>query len=219
MPRKRRPLFLISIRRLYPPKSKFRVTLRPTCAASCSELFTLPARHSSQRKDQLASVPAKLLETRSRRIFDLSTLASPSFLSHFCLQNIISWIRWKDRYRYASNSTKVRLRRKGVTSNLFLESFDRYCFESFLDVSENERIDFNIKTVLMSGITCHARREIFCPKIEIFSQFQVYLSITQAEQMIWWYHNDKYKKKATNYCIIYGSVARYGPQSVASASG
>ena len=33
-------------------------------------------------------------------------------------------------------------------------------------------------------MTCHARREFFCPKIATFSQFQVYLSITQTKQII-----------------------------------
>ena len=33
-------------------------------------------------------------------------------------------------------------------------------------------------------MTCHARQEYLVPKIAIFSQFKVYLSITQAKQII-----------------------------------
>ena len=56
---------------------------------------------------------------------------------------------------------------------------------------------------------------IFCPKIAIFSQFQVYLGITQAKQIINLlllnnfypmisYDTDEFKKKVTNYCVRFG---------------
>ena len=70
-------------------------------------------------------------------------------------------------------------------------------------------------------MTCHAR-----PKIAIFSQLQVYLSTTQAKQIInLLLLNNLYlmisyrrvqKESDELYTVL---VTRYGPQSVASASG
>ena len=53
-----------------------------------------------------------------------------------------------------------------------------------------------------------AWRRIFCSKIAIFPQFQVYLSI-KAKQIIYyfstisiqWHHTDEFEKKTTNLCI------------------
>ena len=82
-----------------------------------------------------------------------------------------------------------------------------------------------------AGMTCHARRESLVQKLQRFLNFkyiQAYLS--QAKQITnllllskflssdEFYRTDGLKKKATN-CCIRSLVTRYGPQSVASASG
>ena len=76
-------------------------------------------------------------------------------------------------------------------------------------------------------MSCTSR--IFRPKIATFSQLQVYLNATQAKQMInLVLLNNSYpvdiiptssKEKESDEFIVHGSVARYGPQSIASASG
>ena len=56
---------------------------------------------------------------------------------------------------------------------------------------------------------------IFCPKIAVFSQFQVYLKITQAKRVtdllrlnnfypVMSYRRVRMKKKATNCCVRFG---------------
>ena len=66
----------------------------------------------------------------------------------------------------------------------------------------------------------------FGPKLQQFSQFQVYLSTTRAKQVINLLLLDHFypmvsqeqvqkKRKTTSYCI-YGLVTRYGPQSAGS---
>ena len=74
------------------------------------------------------------------------------------------------------------------------------------------------------GTTCHARRELFVPKLQYFSQFSVYLSKTeQAKQIInslvlnHFYSVMSYpvRRRKKRWIIVYGLVNRYGPQSVA----
>ena len=79
------------------------------------------------------------------------------------------------------------------------------------------------KWISSAGMTCHARREFFVPKIAIFSQFQVYLSIIQAEQTINllllhnFYPVISYRRiqKDSDELLYRVLVTRYGPQSVA----
>ena len=65
-----------------------------------------------------------------------------------------------------------------------------------------------------AGTTCHARRQLFVSQIATFPQFQLYLNVTQAKQMMRWFiillnhfypamshRRVQKKKKATNYCI------------------
>ena len=74
------------------------------------------------------------------------------------------------------------------------------------------------------NLFAHTSR-IFCPRIAIFFQFWVYLSTIQAEQIInLLLLNNFYPvimtgSKRKRRIIVYGLVSRYGPQSVASASG
>ena len=49
------------------------------------------------------------------------------------------------------------------------------------DVGKNEEDERWNLLASCAGMTCHARRECFYSKIAIFTQFQVYLSITRAE--------------------------------------
>ena len=64
---------------------------------------------------------------------------------------------------------------------------------------------------------------IFGPKIATFSQFQVYLNVTQAKQMINSLLLNNFDPvisttwKRKQRIVVYGLVTRYGPQSVASA--
>ena len=86
---------------------------------------------------------------------------------------------------------------------------------------------------LWSAISCQRNvvnlqrtSRIFCTKIAMFSRFQVYLSITQAKQIInlllfnHFHSAMSYPTslKRRRRIVVYGSVARYGPQSVASAT-
>ena len=68
-------------------------------------------------------------------------------------------------------------------------------------------------------MTCPLMSRIFCPKIAIFPQFQVYSSITQAKQIINllllnnFYPVISTSSKRKQRIIIHGLVTRYGPQS------
>ena len=74
---------------------------------------------------------------------------------------------------------------------------------------------------LLRGNNVPRTSRIFCSKIAIFSQFQVYLGITQAKQVIYYiyYFLIISISKRKRRIIVCGLVTRYGPQSVASASG
>ena len=69
-------------------------------------------------------------------------------------------------------------------------------------------------------MTCPERREFFVPKLQYFRSFkyiQVKQNILDNHCPAMSYHTDEFKKKADE--LLYtGSVARYGPQSVASAT-
>ena len=70
-------------------------------------------------------------------------------------------------------------------------------------------------------------RRTFCPKIAISSKFYIYLSITQAKQIInLLLHNNnnfypvlshRRVQEESDELSVHGLVARYGPQSVANA--
>ena len=78
-------------------------------------------------------------------------------------------------------------------------------------------------------MTRHARREFFAPKLQYFLSFKYifkynpggtndkfyYLSIISIQRC----RIDEFKGERKGRIIVYGLVARYGPQSVANADG
>ena len=85
---------------------------------------------------------------------------------------------------------------------------------------------FSTDSISCAEMTCHARREYFGTRIAIFSQFYI-SSITQVKRIINllpldnFYPAISYRRVRNEsgellYMVL---VTRYGPQSVASASG
>ena len=78
-----------------------------------------------------------------------------------------------------------------------------------------------METSLLSYCVNLSRWRIFCRKIAIFSQFQLYLNITEAKQIInllflsnnFYFYSDIVLTSAKRKrIIVYGLVTRYGPQ-------
>ncbi|CAD1479125.1 unnamed protein product, partial [Heterotrigona itama] len=102
---------------------------------------------------------------------------------------------------------------KTIIINLLLRNF--YPVIYHIDEIKKEATNYCIRFghSLWSANQLPAQEVNLRPKIAIFSQFQVYLSITQAKQIISLllhnfypviYRTDEFKKKVTNYCIRFG---------------
>ena len=118
-------------------------------------------------------------------------------------------------------------KKKNETENFYntmeYVSFYLYILWKIVEISKNTAVKYQTNITSRSlqqfgslsvFTSCHARRESFLPKMAIFPQFSVYLSITQAKQINNKYpiisiYTDEFEKRAK---IL---VTRYGPQSVA----
>ena len=90
-------------------------------------------------------------------------------------------------------------------------TFSDYRLDEIAENSENEEATMNL--ISCAGMTCHSRREYLLFQIATFSQFQVYLNVTQAEQTMSLLLLDNFyrvlscrrvqkKQKTTNCCMV-----------------
>ena len=163
-------------------------------------------------------------------------------LIHFSFLLTFPW-DWvytdKRRTRYDASSTTVHLCSCEKMSRVhalllsrcesaFIPKTNHRVFESrylrvFVLTRQFSTYPLKIVSTSRAGITRHACREFFVPKLQYLLVFSVYLSKTNNTFITsqWFLSSDitPTNSRIKRRIIAYGLVARYGPQSVASANG